>query len=1028
MTKQRGFAPILLLLLAAVGVLAIIFATNTFNYRDSIFSKLFPKPSSHAVGIGELDGTVFLHYFAWYSSSPNYFHWLGLKGADGLPHNIAPDDIATPFYPKLGTYSTDDINVINQQLEWIKLSKTDVIIYDWWGRGSEEDKRLGVFMDRVDTFNKAKGASLKVAIMIDDYPGRTAETVESDIKYLIDAHGNKPVFYRVNRPTKYGNNLKNSPRPMFYVWSSIGDAGNWPDAMDRIHNSPYDSIVLVNGNDNNMAFATGSNNCTDGAGINSIGYDSETAHSDGAFAWSAAYTDHCYTKQSSLPAKSADYIAIYSVNPGYDDFRNREKPYNSISRQDGAYYYNQWEQVTSQKVEAVAISTFNEWLEGTQIEPAVPKSYNNSTSSFTYYDYQGDFNTNLTGAEQGLEYIYATSYLADKYKKSQAPIESETDSTRTVFAHYYAWYSALPTWLHWNSCSGCKAPDNIYTKYYPTLGAYDSSSDSVIDAHMKWLKFAKVDVALLSYWGVNHEYSTDLAVRKVLDKAAANGLKVAFMLEPGPVEKHRESITHIITNLTNNATHPGLFKVIRKTKYGTNPNPRPLFTFYNWGQHYGNNNPEMTADQIKAAYRELFDSLRNTPLDGIFLTENSRAAMVLNPAKTPQDASARNDVDNFHNDGLFNYSADAIWTGQTFAQSSDYLNLIQVAPGFDNTKIGGTKVVDRKNGAYYDESWKEVATQKPEWVVILTFNELGENSQIEPMKSSGFPTTYNYSSYVGHFPGMDCVNDDARYLCATAKWADQYKGIISTPLPTPTVVPSPLPSATASPKPSATATPTAKPTLTPTPAPTKTPTPSATATPTSTPPTPTPSPTGDIESPSAPTNLQSNVVSSSQINLSWTPSTDNIGVSAYEVYRNNALVATVSASTLSYGDANLLAATKYTYYLKARDAANNISSASITTSVTTQPIPTPAPKILGSIIGKVTSTTGSPIYGAKVGMTINGIRYTYTTKSSGVYSISNVPANSYQLRYSARGYYSTNVNTSLVEGQILTKDVSLRKR
>ena len=432
----------------------------------------------------------------------------------------------------------------------------------------------------------------------------------------------------------------------------------------------------------------------------------------------------------------------------------------------------------------------------------------------------------------------------------------------TVFAHYYAWYGGSPLYKHW-STKGRIPPNDIDPKFYPTLSVYDGAADAVIDWHMKWLKFAKVDVALLSYWGANHEFSTDATVKKILDKAAENGLKVAFTLEPGPVEKHKESITHIINNLTNNGTHPGLYKVVRQTKYGTNTNPRPLFLFYNWGQHYGNNNPDMTADQIKTLYREMFDSLRNTPLDGIFLTDNSNDAMVLNPLKNPEDTSSRSDLDNFHSDGTFAYDADAIWTGKTFAKSNDYVNMIQVSPGFDNTKIGGSKVIDRRNGAYYDDSWKEVAAQKPEWVSILSFNEWGENSQIEPAHETTIPG-FSYLNYKGYFPTLTCVNDDARYLCSTASWVDKYKTQLS---PQPSTSPTPTPSVTASPSPTSNPTPTpvATPTRTPTPSPT--PSSTSTATPRPIPSTtafPTVHPTSKSESNSSSTNLTPNPTNNSK--------------------------------------------------------------------------------------------------------------------------------------------------------------------
>jgi chitodextrinase len=89
----------------------------------------------------------------------------------------------------------------------------------------------------------------------------------------------------------------------------------------------------------------------------------------------------------------------------------------------------------------------------------------------------------------------------------------------------------------------------------------------------------------------------------------------------------------------------------------------------------------------------------------------------------------------------------------------------------------------------------------------------------------------------------------------------------------------------------------------------------------------------DITAPSAPTNLSTQAVSSSQVNLSWSASSDNTGVTGYEVYRNNVRLTTIT--TTSFGDTGLSPGNTYTYYVKARDAAGNVSPASNTVSVTT---------------------------------------------------------------------------------------------
>ena len=89
----------------------------------------------------------------------------------------------------------------------------------------------------------------------------------------------------------------------------------------------------------------------------------------------------------------------------------------------------------------------------------------------------------------------------------------------------------------------------------------------------------------------------------------------------------------------------------------------------------------------------------------------------------------------------------------------------------------------------------------------------------------------------------------------------------------------------------------------------------------------------DATSPSIPTNLSLKVISSSQINLAWTASTDNVGVAGYRIYRNNTQIVTVNA--LSYQNTGLSPSTTYTYTVSAYDAAGKSSGLSVPVSATT---------------------------------------------------------------------------------------------
>jgi glucose/arabinose dehydrogenase len=88
----------------------------------------------------------------------------------------------------------------------------------------------------------------------------------------------------------------------------------------------------------------------------------------------------------------------------------------------------------------------------------------------------------------------------------------------------------------------------------------------------------------------------------------------------------------------------------------------------------------------------------------------------------------------------------------------------------------------------------------------------------------------------------------------------------------------------------------------------------------------------DAQAPSAPADLRGSV-SGTTISLAWTAATDNVAVTAYDIYRSNTKVGTTSA--LSYVDSGLTASTSYQYAVAARDAQNNASARSSSLSLVT---------------------------------------------------------------------------------------------
>lgn len=92
-------------------------------------------------------------------------------------------------------------------------------------------------------------------------------------------------------------------------------------------------------------------------------------------------------------------------------------------------------------------------------------------------------------------------------------------------------------------------------------------------------------------------------------------------------------------------------------------------------------------------------------------------------------------------------------------------------------------------------------------------------------------------------------------------------------------------------------------------------------------------PGGDTQAPTAPTNLASTAQTTSSITLSWAASTDNVGVTGYDVYNGTALATSVTGTTATIS--GLVADTSYTFTVKAKDAAGNGSAASNAVTVKT---------------------------------------------------------------------------------------------
>src|SRR5881392_3830045 len=98
-------------------------------------------------------------------------------------------------------------------------------------------------------------------------------------------------------------------------------------------------------------------------------------------------------------------------------------------------------------------------------------------------------------------------------------------------------------------------------------------------------------------------------------------------------------------------------------------------------------------------------------------------------------------------------------------------------------------------------------------------------------------------------------------------------------------------------------------------------------------------PLADTTAPTTPSGVAASALTSSSLTLSWSPATDNVGVTGYRVYRNGTLAASPSGTSASI--TGLLASVLYSFTVSAVDAAGNASASSAPLSVTTPLLTTP---------------------------------------------------------------------------------------
>jgi hypothetical protein len=321
--------------------------------------------------------------------------------------------------------------------------------------------------------------------------------------------------------------------------------------------------------------------------------------------------------------------------------------------------------------------------------------------------------------------------LASREGKKQKSV------SRKVLTFYYPWYG-IPTGpggagktVHWGRIDSA-GKDIRASTHYPALGAYDSHDPKLIDQHCRWAKQARIDTFIVSWWG--HGSFSDRAMKPILEGCERHGLTACIYYETVPRPRTPESAAEDIIKVLNKyGSHSAHLKV----------DNRPVVFVY--GRALG--------ELGVTGWREAIEII-NKNYKGGFVAMGDRfsygAARVFDGIHTYNTAGRLR--------GLVPAAAHK-WAAETYrswvqlADEAEKISTLTLIPGYDDTKIRKPGLaVKRYNGELYRVQWEQAIKADPQWVLITSFNEWHEGSEIEP--------SFEYKN---------------EYIKITGKYAERFK-------------------------------------------------------------------------------------------------------------------------------------------------------------------------------------------------------------------------------------------------------------
>ncbi|MDF3128460.1 endo-1,3-alpha-glucanase family glycosylhydrolase [Kiritimatiellaeota bacterium B1221] len=338
---------------------------------------------------------VLAHYMPWFQMETaedgytewSHWQWFG-KGPKHDPDEILENgqrDIASVFYPLIGPYDGRDPAVLEYQLLSARAAGIEGFIVDWYGPGTYSDITFAALLDMAEELEMQVAICLEEKAFFPPYSKANSreevlEEAARHIRHIQQTHATSPAY------------LHQEGRPVFYIFLGHEEGRLGPNTL-----SPEEVRDVLKTVESPRPFLYRPHWDPAYAGV-----------TDGAFAWCGDLEYRSWFYPTAQDQLSAGTLTTFTgvASPGFDDsgvwgWGNGPR---FTDRRDGEEYRENWKEVLAANPPAVQIVTWNDFEEGTTIEPTLEYG-------FTYLNMTEEFIAEYTGRTSELSDNTAAHFL-----------------------------------------------------------------------------------------------------------------------------------------------------------------------------------------------------------------------------------------------------------------------------------------------------------------------------------------------------------------------------------------------------------------------------------------------------------------------------------------------------------------------------------------------------------------------------------------------------------------------------------------